>query len=128
MDLEGTKAELQDFISSLDEYLELIEDTKYFLVRLIEHLERLQNLEAERALDALKTELRETRLTLNGLKETLLLYPNPDPQMIAKIDEATAEVDSNLVRVKKGIKLKKALPVIAIGGLLGYALIRKKLR
>lgn len=136
MDLEEIKAQINKLLEQLgsaieflksvgleEEKLEVLEDTEYFLQKL---LGNIQVLESEKSLAALETELRDTILTLQGLRETLLLWEPPDEALVAEVDASQAQIRKLLGKVKRGRKLKKQAPLLLIGGVLAFAVLRSR--
>ena len=136
MDLEQVKAKINALLEQLEtviefaktlglpeEKLEVLEDTEYFLQKLIGNIEVL---ETEKSLAALETELRDTNLTLQGLRETLMLWEPPDEEMIADVDKSQAEIRKLLLKVKSGRSLKKKAPLVLMGAVLAFAVFKSK--
>lgn len=103
--------------------LEVLEDTGFFLSALVGHIEVLQT---ETSLAALEDELRATNLTLQGLRETLLLWEPPDESLISEVDAAQDAVLKNLGKVKSGRSVKKKAPVLLLGAALAFAAYRSR--
>lgn len=136
MDLEQVKDKINELLEQLEaaiefsktiglpeERLEVLEDTEHFLQKLIGNIGVL---ETEESLAALETELRETNLTLQGLRETLLLWEPPDEATIAEVDKAQAEILKLLGKVKSGRSLKKTAPIALMGAVLAFAAFKSK--
>lgn len=136
MDLEQVKAKINALLEQLEtviefaktlglpeEKLEVLEDTEYFLQKLIGNIEVL---ETEKSLAALETELRDTNLTLQGLRETLMLWEPPDEETIADVDKSQAEIRKLLLKVKSGRSLKKKAPLVLMGAVLAFAVFKSK--
>jgi len=136
MDLEQVKAKINALLEQLEtviefaktlglpeEKLEVLEDTEHFLQKLIGNIEVL---ETEESLAALETELRDTNLTLQGLRETLMLWEPPDEETIADVDRSQAEIRKLLGKVKSGRSLKKKAPVVLMGAVLAFAVFKSK--
>jgi hypothetical protein len=136
MDLEQVKARVKALLEQLEsaialskslgapeEKVEALEDLEYFLHKLLGHI---QVLESERSLAVLESELRETNLTLQGLRETLLLWDPVDEQLLAEVDASQAEAQKLLGKVKSGRRMKKKAPVILMGAALAFAAFRSK--
>ena len=132
MDLEATKLRVEELRSSIDGVVDLLhsmgfsspllEETERLLGQLTEHITVLQT---EESLGILGVELRKTDETLTALRANLLSYPDPDPNLIAEVDEAQAEVRRNLVKVKKAKKTKGILPLVLLGGVVVVAAARR---
>ena len=136
MDLEQVKAKINALLEQLEtviefaktlglpeEKLEVLEDTEHFLQKLIGNIEAL---ETEESLAALETELRDTNLTLQGLRETLMLWEPPDEETIADVDKSQAEIRKLLLKVKSGRSLKKKAPIVLMGVVLAFAAFKSK--
>jgi len=136
MDLEQVKAKINALLEQLEtviefaktlglpeEKLEVLEDTEHFLQKLIGNIEVL---ETEESLAALETELRDTNLTLQGLRETLMLWEPPDEETIADVDKSQAEIRKLLLKVKSGRSLKKKAPLVLMGAALAFAVFKSK--
>ena len=136
MDLEEIKAQINKLLEQLgsaieflksvgleEEKLEVLEDTEYFLQKL---LGNIQVLESEKSLAVLETELRDTNLTLQGLRETLLLWEPPDMALVAEVDASQAQIQKLLCKVKRGRKLKKKAPLLLMGGILAFAVFKSR--
>lgn len=138
MNTDKIKERINDILSQLDpaiklfktfgasEYkIEILEDLEYFLQRLLEHL---QVLETEKSLAVLEVELRETSLTLQGLRETLLLWEPVDEELLSEVDEAQATVLRLLDKVKSGRRTKAKAPALLMFGIIGFAAYKSKKR
>jgi len=137
MKLEEIKAQIHELLGKLEaaiefsktlglqgRQLELLEDQQWYLERLLEHIEVL---ETSTSLATLESELKKTRVTLQGLKETLRLYDQPNLDLIAQVEEAQKAVNKNLKKVKKGRATLQLLPFVIGGGLLtAVAVARRK--
>lgn len=136
MDLEQVKDRIEGLSKDLDsaielsksvgipeEKLQILQDTDFFLEALIGHILILQT---EESLAGLETELRETNLTLQGLRETLLLWEPVDEALIAEVDAAQAAVLKNLGKVKSGRSVKKKAPILLLGAALAFAAYRSR--
>ena len=136
MDLEQVKNKINELREQLEaasefsktiglpeERLEVLEDTEYFLQKLIGNIGVL---ETEESLAALETELRDTNLTLQGLRETLMLWEPPDEETIADVDKSQAEIRKLLLKVKSGRSLKKKAPLVLMGAVLAFAAFKSK--
>ncbi len=136
MDLEQVKAKINGLLEQLgtaiefsktlglpEEKLDVLEDTEYFLQKLIGNIGVL---ETEKSLAALETELRDTNLTLQGLRETLILWEPPDEATIAEVDKSQAEIRKLLGKVKSGRSLKKKAPIVLMGAVLAFAAFKSK--
>lgn len=136
MELEQVKERIEGLSKNLDsaieisksvglpeEKLQILEDTGYFLESLIGHILTLQT---ETSLGALEDELRATNLTLQGLRETLMLWEPPDEALIAEVDAAQAAVLKNLGKVKSGRSVKKKAPILLLGAALAFAAYRSR--
>lgn len=110
--------ELSKSIGLPEEKLEIVEDTNFFLESLLGHILILQN---ETSLAALEEELRATNLTLQGLRETLLLWEPPDEALIVEVDAAQAAVLKNLGKMKSGRSVKKKAPLLLLGAALALS-------
>ena len=132
MDLAETKQRVEELQSSLEgvvDFLQsigfedtLLEETESLLGKLSAHIEVLQK---EESLGRLEIELRKTHETLSRLHENLLAYPEPNQELIDEVEAAQAEVEKNLVRVKRGRKTKGILPLVLLGGAVLYAVSRR---
>lgn len=137
MKLEEIKAQIHELLGKLEaaiefsktlglqgRQLELLEDQQWYLERLLDHIEVL---ETSKSLVTLESELKKTKVTLQGLKETLLLYDQPNLDLIAQVEEAQKSVSKNLKKVKKGRATLKLLPFVIGGGILtAVAVVRRK--
>lgn len=137
MKLEEIKAQIHELLGKLEaaiefsktlglqgRQLELLEDQQWYLERLLDHIEVL---ETSKSLVTLESELKKTKVTLQGLKETLLLYDQPNLDLIAQVEEAQKSVSKNLKKVKKGRATLKLLPFVIGGGILtAVAVARRK--
>lgn len=137
MKLEEIKAQIHELLGKLEaaiefsktlglqgRQLELLEDQQWYLERLLEHIEVL---ETSTSLVTLESELKKTKVTLQGLKETLRLYDQPNLDLIAQVEEAQKAVNKNLKKVKKGRATLQLLPFVIGGGLLtAVAVARRK--
>jgi hypothetical protein len=115
--------ELSKSVGMPEGKLEVLEDTGFFLGALVGHIEVLQT---ETSLAALEDELRATNLTLQGLRETLLLWEPPDESLISEVDAAQDAVLKNLGKVKSGRSVKKKAPVLLLGAALAFAAYRSR--
>jgi hypothetical protein len=106
-----------------EEKIELLEDMEYYLQNL---LKNIQVLESEESLAVLESELRETNLNLQGLRETLLLWDPPDEELIAEVDASQTEVLKILGKVKSGRSVKKKAPILLMGAVLAFAAFRSR--
>ena len=132
MDLAETKQRVEELQSSLEgvvDFLQsigfedtLLEETESLLRKLSAHIEVLQK---EESLGRLEIELRKTHETLSSLRGNLLAYPEPNQELIGEVEAAQAEVEKNLVRVKRGRKTKGILPLVLLGGAVLYAVSRR---
>lgn len=134
MKLQEIKAQIHELLGKLEaaiefsktlglqgEQLELLEDQQWYLERLLDHIEVL---ETSTSLVTLESELKKTKITLQGLKETLLLYDQPNLDLIAQVEEAQKAVNKNLKKVKKGRATLQLLPFVIGGGLLTAVIVR----
>lgn len=138
MKIDQIKKEIEELLDKLSsaialartlglsgEGLELLEDQEWYLQRLLQHIDALKRKGA--SLSQLESELRETRTTLQGLKETLLLYDDPDQELVSKVDSARILVSKNLKKVRTGRTLKAAIrPALVVAGVLAFHRFRKK--
>ena len=132
MELEATKQRVEELRSSIESVVGLmhsmgfsspiLEETERLLGQLGQHIGTLQT---EESLGILGVELRRTDETLSQLRANLLSYPEPDQDLIAEVDAAQAEVQRNLVKVKKAKKTKGILPLVALAGVVAVALARR---
>lgn len=132
MDLTATKERVEELRSSLEALVDLLQSigfeherikrTEMLLAQLSQHLDFLQK---EKSLGILEIELRKTYETLSALHKNLLEYPEPNQELLAEIEAAQAEVERNMVRVKRGRKTKGILPFVALGGIVLYAASRR---
>lgn len=136
MKLEEIKAEIHELLGKLEAaiefsktlglqgtQLELLEDQQWYLERLLDHIEVL---ETSSSLVTLESELKKTKVTLQGLKETLLLYDQPNQDLIAKVEDAQRAVSKNISKVKKGRATLQLLPFLVVGGVVSVIAVRRK--
>ena len=101
----------------------MLEDQQWYLEQLLGHIEVL---ETSTSLATLESELKKTKVTLRGLKETLLLYDQPNQDLISKVEDAQRAVNKNIKKVKKGRAALQLLPFVIGGGILAVVAVRRK--